>query len=87
MEFDPAASLLGERGGQVDGLKFAFDENREGQLRVQILGFTGDTAAIGLTTTPAAFDKTAREHVAECAKGTDKAAAEFQFGVRGHTFI
>jgi len=33
MEFDAAAILLGERGGQVDGLEFAVDEDREGQLR------------------------------------------------------
>ena len=87
MEFDPAAGFLGKCGGQVDGFELAFDEDREGHLRVQVLGFTGSAAAVGFTATPAALDKAAREHIAERAQGTDEAAAEFQFRVRGHTSI
>jgi hypothetical protein len=87
MELDAAAGLLGKRSGQVDGLEFAAGENREGQLRVQILGFTGSAAAVGFAATAATFDKTTRKHIAEGAQGTDEAAAEFQFGVRGHVYI
>jgi hypothetical protein len=87
MEFDPAAGLLGKRGGQVDGLEFTAGENREGHLRVQVLGFTGSAAAVGFAATAATLHKAAREHIAERAQGTDEAAAEFQFRVGGHTSI
>jgi hypothetical protein len=87
MEFDPAAGLLGKRGGQVDGLEFTVGENREGHLRVQVFGFTGSAAAVGFAATAATFDKTTRKHIAERAQGTDEAAAEFQFRVGGHVSI
>ena len=87
MEFDSAARFPGKRSGQVDGLELAFDEDREGHLRVQILGLTRGAAAVGFATPPATFDETTRKHIAERAQGTDEAAAEFQFRVRGHTFI
>jgi hypothetical protein len=87
MQFDSPASLPGERRSQMDGLELAVDEDREGHLGMQILRLTGDTAAVGLAATPSALDKTAGEHIAEQAEGTDQSPAEFQFRVRGHKSI
>jgi hypothetical protein len=87
MEFDSPASLLSERCGQVNGLELAVDENREGQLGMPILGFTGGAAAVGLAAPPTALDKTAGEHIAEQAEGADQAPTEFQLRVGGHKHI
>jgi len=86
MQVDPAAGFQREVGRPVDRFELAVDQDRQGQLETQIIGFAGGAAAVGLAATAAALDKTAGEHIAEGTKGTDQTAAEFQFTVRGHAF-
>jgi hypothetical protein len=64
MQCDCATDFRGQRRGQVDGLEFAVDEDRQGQLRMKVFGLARGTAAVGFAAAPAALDKTAREHVA-----------------------
>src|ERR1035437_2724395 len=82
---DLLAHLLDQSGRNVEGFWFPLDEHGNLILRMQVLAV--GAMAIGPATRTFAFDKGAREHLAERTEAADEPAARFQLRVAGHFYL
>jgi len=87
MQFHPPADFVSQRRVQLDGFELPVQEHRQGQLGMKVFGLAGGAAAVGFAAPPAAFDKSAGEHIAQGSERTNQAPAEIEFWVGGHTYI
>jgi hypothetical protein len=82
MHLHLVAGLFCQLGRDMEGLPLAFDQDRDLQLRMQLLAVR--TATIRLATLALAFDERAGEHFAKRSQAAHQSAAEMEVAIEGH---